>query len=124
VDYHAATESEAYFNYKVLQTGFTAIHLTRVRACVHVPPPWRRLHIGRCVRGCCHAWWQPASAAAAWLQEIHVSKLARGSRSELLELLQYLYKYLLSESARCQMCWAAALYAAQHLLCAVLFITG
>lgn len=32
-----------------------------------------------------------------WLQEIHISKLARGSRTELLELLQYLYKYLLSE---------------------------
>jgi hypothetical protein len=31
------------------------------------------------------------------LQDIHVSKLSRGSRVELLELLQYLYKYLLSE---------------------------
>lgn len=34
---------------------------------------------------------------AAGLQEIPLHKLARGSRTELLELLQYLYKYLLSE---------------------------
>lgn len=34
---------------------------------------------------------------AAALQEIPVHKLARGSRTDLLELLQYLYKYLLSE---------------------------
>lgn len=33
-------------------------------------------------------------------QELQVAKLARGSRTELLELLQYLYKYLLSELAR------------------------
>lgn len=33
----------------------------------------------------------------AALQEIPVHKLARGSRTDLLELLQYLYKYLLSE---------------------------
>lgn len=31
------------------------------------------------------------------LQEIPVHKLARGSRTDLLELLQYLYKYLLSK---------------------------
>lgn len=31
------------------------------------------------------------------LQEIPVHKLARGSRTDLLELLQYLYYYLLSE---------------------------
>jgi hypothetical protein len=32
-----------------------------------------------------------------WLQEIPVHSLVKGSRTDLLELLQYLYKYLLSE---------------------------
>jgi hypothetical protein len=55
-----------------------------------------------------------AMFAVVLLQDIHVSKLSRGSRVELLELLQYLYKYLLSEC--CNTCHQLLLrLATQHL---------
>lgn len=56
----------------------------------------------------CQFAWYHAWTTIHTLQDIHISKLSRGSRVELLELLQYLYKYLLSKRAATVPCTTMA----------------